>query len=72
MIGFIIGIAFLSFMFWIGLGITGAILATAIWLFIKIPLMLITWTIGLALCCTIILLPLGLWFFRTGLRFVIL
>lgn len=72
MIGFIIGLFFLGFMFWIGLGITGAILATMIWLFIKIPLMLVTWSIGLVLCCTIIMIPIGLWFFKTGLKLVIL
>ena len=60
MIELIIGLALLTFMFWIGFHITGALLSATIWLFIKLPLALLLGCLGLVLCVTILLIPLGI------------
>ena len=71
MFGFIVGLAVLVFMLWLGFKLTGALLAACIWLFIEVPLAFCAWTIGLVLCCTIILIPVGLWFFKTGFKLLV-
>ena len=55
---------------WLGYEITGAILATLIWLFIKLPCMLFLWLVAIACCCTLILIPVGKRLFTTGKEFV--
>lgn len=69
--GFIIGLAFLIFALWIGFKLTGAILSAAIWVFIKIPLAMAALALGLVFCCTIILIPVGICFLKSGIRFLI-
>ena len=59
MIGFIIALALLTFLFWLGFHITGALLSAAISLFIKLPFALILGCLGLTCCITILLIPLG-------------
>lgn len=68
MISFLFVMFVLMFVFWFGFKITGALLATFIWLFIEIPLALLTFLLGLVFCCTIILLPLGMGCFKLGSR----
>lgn len=60
MLEIIIGLAILTFMFWVGFHITGALLSAVIWLFIKLPLALLIGCLGLILCVTILLIPLGI------------
>ena len=67
MIELIIGLALLTFMFWIGFHITGALLSAAIWLFIKLPFALLIGCLGLVLCVTILLIPLGIKCFKLAL-----
>lgn len=69
--GFIIGLAFLTFALWIGFKLTGALLSAAIWLLIKIPLAMVFLVLGLVFCCTIILIPVGLCFLKLGIRFFV-
>jgi len=64
MLELIISLALLTFLFWIGFHITGALLSVAIWLFIKLPLALLIGCLGLALCVTILLIPLGIKCFK--------
>ena len=59
MIEIIIGLAVLTFLFWIGFHVTGALLSAVIWLFIKLPIAILLGCVGLALCITILLIPLG-------------
>lgn len=54
----------LMFLFWLGLKITGAFLAAAIWLCIQLPLAIMAFVFGLLLCCTILLIPIGLGCFK--------
>ena len=71
MFSFLIGLGFLTFILWIGFKLKGALLSACIWACIEVPLGLGAWGIGLILCCTIILIPLGLWFFKTGLKLIV-
>ena len=71
MLSFLVGLGFLTFMLWIGFKLTGAVLSACIWACIEVPLGLGAWGIGLILCCTIILMPLGMWFFKTGLKLIV-
>lgn len=64
MIELLIALAVLTVLFWIGYHVTGALLASAIWLFIKLPFALILGCLGLALCITILLIPLGVKCFK--------
>ena len=63
----IIFLAILTFLFWLGFHITGALLSAAIWLFIKLPIALILGCLGLGLCITILLIPIGIKCFKFAL-----
>ena len=64
MLEIIIGLALLTFLFWLGFHITGAMLSAAIWLFIKLPIAVLLGCLGLVLCITILLIPLGIKCFK--------
>lgn len=59
MIEIIIGLALLTFLFWLIFHVTGALLSAAIWLFVKLPLAIILACLGLVCCVTILLIPIG-------------
>ena len=61
----------LLILFWIGLKITGAILKAMIWLCIRLPLAIVFWTLGIVLCCTILLMPLGKLCIKLGTKLLI-
>lgn len=71
MFGFIIGLAFLVFLLWIGFKLTGTLLVALIWLCIRLPLALISFIAGAVCCCTLILIPVGIILFKIGLRFMV-
>ncbi len=71
MFSFLIGLGFLTMMLWLGFKLTGALLSACLWLFISVPLGFGALGIGLLLCCTIILIPAGIWFFKKGLKLLI-
>lgn len=64
----IIVLAVLTFLFWLGFSITGALLSACIWLIIKLPIAVIVFSIGLACCITILLIPLGFRCFKLAGR----
>lgn len=64
----IIVLAVLTFLFWLGFSITGALLSAWIWLIIKLPIAVIVFSIGLACCITILLIPLGFRCFKLAGR----
>lgn len=64
MIELLIALVVLTAFFWIGYHVTGALLAAAIWLFVKLPIALFLGCVGLALCVTILLIPLGIKCFK--------
>ena len=71
MLGFLISLGLLTCLLWLGFKITGALFAACIWLFISVPLSIAAGLIGVVCCCTIILLPVGLWFLKTGLKLLL-
>ena len=71
MFGFIVGLAILTFLLWLGFSLTGELLSACIWLFIKVPLGLAALGLGLILCCTIIMIPIGIWLFKTGFKLLV-
>lgn len=72
MIGFILMIGILSIFFFVAYQITGAVFKAMIWLAILVPITLVLWTLGLACCCTLILIPVGLKLFMVGCRVLLL
>ena len=60
----------LTFLFWLGFHITGALLSAAIWLFIKLPIAVILGCLGLILCITMLLIPLGIKCFKFAFSFL--
>lgn len=51
--------------------ITGALLTGLIWLIVKIPIGLILIVLGAAMCCTILLIPLGFGMIKGGVKLII-
>lgn len=67
----ILTIMFTMLLLWIGFKLTGAILTACLWLMIGLPVSLVMLTLGGILCCTIILIPLGLLCMRAGMFFLV-
>lgn len=68
MIELILVLGILSLFFFGAYQITGAILKALIWLVILLPITLVLWALGLACCCTLILIPVGLKLFVAGCK----
>lgn len=60
----------LIILFGIGFTITGAIIKAIVWATIILPVALFLWGCGIAFCCTLILIPVGLRLIWTGFRVV--
>lgn len=71
MISFMLAILCMGFLFWLGFKLTGAIITACLWLIIGLPLSLVMLVLGCALCCTIILIPLGLVCLKAGMFFLV-
>lgn len=61
---FIIALAVLTFLFWIGYKMTGALLLAAIWLFVKLPIACLIAGVGLLCLITLLLIPIGIKCFK--------
>ena len=63
----IIALLFILFvLFWLGFKITGALLSAILWVVIKLPLAFFFWIVGICLCFTIILIPIGKSLIKAG------
>lgn len=71
MFTFMITMAILTALLWLGFKLTGAMLKACIWLFILVPLAFGIWGIALICCCTLILIPVGIKLFAAGIRVII-
>lgn len=71
MIELIFVLVILSLFFGGAYFITGAVLKAIIWLCVLVPIALFLWAIGLACCCTLILIPVGLKLFMAGCRVLV-
>lgn len=68
MITAILVLAILTAVLWLAFKCTGLFLSILVWICFKLPVAVILWGIGLALCGTLILIPIGVPFFRMGCR----
>lgn len=68
---FLIVFAVLGLLLWLAFAITGGLVLTGFWLFIKVPLAILLFFLAVILCLTIILLPLGILCFRAGFKLLI-
>ena len=66
MIATIIYLAVLMALFGLAFRITGALLKACLWLFVLLPIAFILWGIALVCCCTLLLIPVGVWLFKAG------
>lgn len=71
MIGFLLTMFLVMFLLSIGFRLTGALIGAIFWLAIQIPLAIVAMALGLAFCCTILLLPLGILCFKAGFKLLI-
>lgn len=62
---------FMIFLLWVGFKLTGAILTACLWLMIGLPVSLVMLVLGGILCCTIILIPVGLVCMKAGMFFLV-
>lgn len=68
MITAIICLIGLMMLFGIGFKLTGALLSALLWLLLWLPLALVLITFGIIICCTVLLIPAGIWLIRSGIR----
>ena len=71
MLTVIICLALLAVLFWLGFAITGALLKACLWLFILLPIGVVLCVLGAALCCTLILIPVGVKVFMAGIHVIL-
>lgn len=71
MLGLIILLGLLTIILWVGYKITGALFFACVWLFIKVPCALLLGVVGLLLCVTFLLIPIGGWFLKTAEKLLI-
>jgi len=66
MIATVIALFVLGFVIWLCTKIGGALVKLLFWLCVRLPGSLVLFCLGLALCCTLIGIPLGIPVFRMG------
>ncbi len=71
MISLFLTVLFVIFLLWIGFKLTGAILTACLWLMIGLPISLVMLVLGGILCCTVILIPVGLICMKAGMFFLV-
>ena len=71
MFGFLLTVVFTMFLLWIGFKLTGALITACLWLMIGLPVSIVMLVLGGLLCCTIILIPLGLICMKAGMFFLV-
>ena len=71
MFGFLVWLAIVTLMLWIGFKVTGALFKACLWLFVCVPSALIIWGLAIICICTLILIPVGVKLFATGLKILL-
>jgi len=71
MFGLFLTVLLAIFMLWIGFKLTGALITACLWLMIGLPVSIVMLVLGGLLCCTIILIPLGLICMKAGMFFLV-
>lgn len=70
MLGIVLAFIIIFILFNIGISITGAILSAILWLCVQLPVGLACIALGVALCCTILLIPFGKFFCKLGANII--
>ena len=60
-------LALLTFLLGLAFKLTGAVL----WVFIFLPIALVLWALAVVCCCTLILIPVGVFLFKAGMKLLI-
>lgn len=61
----------LSALFGLAFYLTGAVAAAMLWLCVKLPLGIVLAVLGIILCCTLLLIPLGIPLVKAGVKLVL-
>lgn len=64
----VLSIVILIFLLSLILKLTGLVAKGLIWLCVLLPIVAVLWSLAIVCCATIILIPVGLWLFRAGIR----
>ena len=64
-------LALLTFLFGLAFKLTGAVLKAVLWVFIFLPIALVLWALAVVCCCTLILIPVGVFLFKAGMKLLI-
>ncbi len=61
----------LSALFGLAFYLTGAVAAAMLWLCVKLPLGILLSALGAILCCTLLLIPLGIPLVKAGVKLIL-
>ena len=61
----------LTFLLGLAFKLTGAVLKAVLWVFIFLPIALVLWALAVVCCCTLILIPVGVFLFKAGMKLLI-
>ena len=64
-------LALLTFLLGLAFKLTGAVLKAVLWVFIFLPIALVLWAFAVVCCCTLILIPVGVFLFKAGMKLLI-
>lgn len=64
-------LALLTFLLGLAFKLTGAVLKAVLWVFIFLPIALVLWALAVVCCCTLILIPVGVFLFKAGMELLI-
>ena len=64
-------LALLTFLLGLAFKLTGAVLKAVLWVFIVLPIALVLWAFAVVCCCTLILIPVGVFLFKAGMKLLI-
>ena len=64
-------LALLTFLLGLAFKLTGAILKAVLWVFVFLPIALVLWALAVVCCCTLILIPVGVFLFKAGMKLLI-
>ena len=64
-------LALLTFLLRLAFKLTGAVLKAVLWVFIFLPIALVLWALAVVCCCTLILIPVGVFLFKAGMELLI-
>ncbi len=71
MITLLLCLILIALVFGLALKITGAILKAVLWMCICLPIGILLWALAVVCCCTLLLIPVGIFLFKVGTHILI-